>query len=227
MGNLTEFVRQHMLEPFPVQPRIDALITHVDDLNRVHEAVLKARAQIERPQPLTADCNRHAALVQQVDALRPWFAHIKCELLDKRIASWALDEERAGARLAQLVHDRRTQARTRDELTAAISANDGNRIEQIRAEIVRIEESKKERSERAQKYDLIARALGLPAAVDADTFDANGLAIAAGQSECVRQRDERSKRLTETGVTERELRLPHAFGLSLLVPEAYYDPAYR
>jgi len=63
MGNLTEFVRQHMLEPFPVQPRIDALITHIDDLNRVHEAVLKARAQIERRQPLTADCNQHAALV--------------------------------------------------------------------------------------------------------------------------------------------------------------------
>ena len=63
MGNLTEFVRQHMLEPFPVQPRIDALVTHFGDLNCAHEAVLKARAQIERRQPLTADCNRHAALV--------------------------------------------------------------------------------------------------------------------------------------------------------------------
>lgn len=216
VGNLTEFVREHMLEPFPVQPRIDALITHFDDLNRAHEAVLKARAQIERLQPLTADCNRHAALVQQVDALRgcrdalrPWFAHLKGELLDKRIANWGLDEERAGARLAQLAHERRTQARTRDELTAAISANGGNRIEQIRAEIARIEESKKERSERAQKYDLIAGALGLPAALDADTFDANGRAIAAGQSECVRQRDERSNRLTEAGVTVRELRLLH------------------
>lgn len=216
VGNLTEFVREHMLEPFPVQPRIDALITHFDNLNRAHEAVLKARAQIERLQPLTADCNRHAALVQQVDALRgcrdalrPWFAHLKGELLDKRIANWGLDEERAGARLAQLAQDRRTQARTRDELTAAISANGGNRIEQIRAEIARIEESKKERSERAQKYDLIAGALGLPAAVDTDTFDANGRAIAAGQSECVRQRDERSNRLTEAGVTVRELRLLH------------------
>jgi uncharacterized protein YPO0396 len=234
MGNLTEFVRQHMLEPFPVQPRIDALVTHFGDLNCAHEAALKARAQIERPQPLTADCNQHAALVQQVDALRrcrdalrPWFAHLKGELLDKRIANWALDEERAGATLTQFAHEWRTQARTRDELTAAISANGGNRIEQIRAEIARIEESKKERSERAQKYDLIAGALGLPAAVDADTFDANDRAIAAGQSECFRQRDERSNRLTETGVTVRDLRLLHAFGLLLLVPEAYYDPAYR
>ncbi|MEM8515457.1 uncharacterized protein YPO0396 [Massilia sp. MP_M2] len=92
--NLTEFVREHMLEPFPVQPRIDALIAHFDDLNRAHEAVLKAQAQIERLQPLTADCTRHAVLVQQVDALRgcrdalrPWFAHLKGELLDKRIAN--------------------------------------------------------------------------------------------------------------------------------------------
>ena len=86
VGSLTEFVREHMLEPFPVQPRIDALITHFDNLNRAHEAVLKARAQIERLQPLTADCNWYAGLVQQVDELhgcrdelRPWFAHLEGE----------------------------------------------------------------------------------------------------------------------------------------------------
>ena len=32
VGNLTDFVRQHMLEAFPVEPRIDALIGHFDDL---------------------------------------------------------------------------------------------------------------------------------------------------------------------------------------------------
>ena len=39
VGNLTEFVRGHMLEPFDVAPRIKALIEHFDDLNRAHEAV--------------------------------------------------------------------------------------------------------------------------------------------------------------------------------------------
>jgi uncharacterized protein YPO0396 len=33
VGNLTEFVREHMLEAFPVAPRIDALIGHFDNLN--------------------------------------------------------------------------------------------------------------------------------------------------------------------------------------------------
>ena len=46
VGNLTDFVREHMLEAFPVEARIGALIAHFDDLNRAHEAVLKAKAQI-------------------------------------------------------------------------------------------------------------------------------------------------------------------------------------
>lgn len=216
VGNLTEFVREHMLEPFPVQARIDMLITHFDDLNRAHEAVLKARAQIERLQPLNADCDRHAALVTQMDelricreALRPWFALLKTELLDKRIANLAADEERTATRLAQLEQERREHARTRDELTAAISANGGNRIEQIMGEIARVDAARSEKNTRAQQYELIASALGLPAPHDAGAFDANRGAIAAGQADCVVQRDERSNRLTEAGVTVRELRKLH------------------
>ena len=63
VGNLTDFVRSHMLEPFDVAPRITALIGHFDDLNRAHEAVLKAKRQVELLTPLVADCERHAALV--------------------------------------------------------------------------------------------------------------------------------------------------------------------
>ena len=67
VGNLTEFVRGHMLEPFDVQPRIAALIRHFDDLSRAHEAVLRARHQIEHLPPLVADCERHAELVAEVE----------------------------------------------------------------------------------------------------------------------------------------------------------------
>lgn len=216
VGNLTEFVREHMLEPFPVQPRIEALIAHFDDLTRAHEAVLKAQAQIDALQPLCVDCDRHAELVRSVDelrscrdALRPWFAGRKAALLDKRIAQLAVDEERAAAKRAQLAELRRSQRQTRDEVGAALSANGGNRIEQIRSEITRFERTRQERARRVDQYDLIARAVGLPGALDADTFDANRRAIAQGQADCIAQRDERSNRLTEAGVTVRELRRLH------------------
>ena len=84
VGNLTAFVREHMLEAADVQPRIDALIGHVDDLNRAHEAVLKAKRQIARLTPLAADCDRHRRILRQRthlrtcrDALRVYFADLK------------------------------------------------------------------------------------------------------------------------------------------------------
>ncbi|MBA2651330.1 MAG: ATP-dependent exonuclease SbcCD, C subunit-like protein, partial [Tatlockia sp.] len=46
VGNLTEFVRDHMLEAHEVGPRIESLINHFDDLNRAHNAVLKAKTQV-------------------------------------------------------------------------------------------------------------------------------------------------------------------------------------
>lgn len=216
VGNLTEFVREHMLEPFPVQPRIDALIAHFDDLNRAHESVLKARAQIDHLLPLTENCERHTALVREAmqlrgcrDTLRPWFAGLKGELLDKRIAHLEADEERAAARLAQLEQQRRSHAQGRDALTVAIAANGGNRIEQIRNEIAGLDAMRQEKSGRAAQYDFIANALSLPGAADAGAFDANRRAIEQGQLACVAERDECSNRLTEAGVTIRELRGLH------------------
>ena len=92
VGNLTDFVRDHMLEPFDVASRIEALIHHFDDLNRAHEAVLKAKRQVAQLTPLVADCEAHGALNGEVDELRAlretlhvYFAGLKRTLLDKRI----------------------------------------------------------------------------------------------------------------------------------------------
>lgn len=63
VGNLTDFVRSHMLEPFDVGSRIEALIRHFDDLDRAHQAVLKAKRQVELLAPLVDDGHRHNALV--------------------------------------------------------------------------------------------------------------------------------------------------------------------
>ncbi len=92
VGNLTDFVRTHMLEPFDVESRIQALIDHFDDLNRAHEAVLKAKAQVERLTPLVADCSSHGVLIAEIEnlracreALRPYFTGLKAGLLRERI----------------------------------------------------------------------------------------------------------------------------------------------
>ena len=80
VGNLTDFVRSHMLEPFDVAPRIQALIGHFDDLNRAHEAVLKAKRQVEMLTPLVADSARYTTLTTEVDFLRQCRDGLACPL---------------------------------------------------------------------------------------------------------------------------------------------------
>ncbi len=136
VGNLTEFVRQHMLEGFPVVPRIQALIAHFDDLNRAHEAVLRAKRQIERLTPLVADCDQHAALLTETaalrncrDALRGFFANLKAGLLETRLEGLNGELERLATQIEALKAKERDQRSQRDDIKRAIAENGGDRIE--------------------------------------------------------------------------------------------------
>lgn len=216
VGNLTDFVREHMLEAFPVEERIAALIAHFDDLHRAHEAVLKAKQQIEQLLPLTQDCARHLALLQRDEqlrgcreALRPWFAALKSALLENRLAQLALELEKTAGRLEQLQLQRTEQAVRRDEIRLAISSNGGNRLAQIDAEVARQQTLKDDRARRAAQYDGLAQALDLPGSSDDEGFLANLRSIDHGQEQCVAQRDACQNNLTEAGVTLRELRVSH------------------
>ena len=167
VGNLTEFVRNHMLEPFDVAPRIAALIAHFDDLNRAHEAVLKAKRQIALLTPLVSDCDRHIELANATEglracreALRPYFAGLKLELLDKRIA--LLDEEWAhrNTRVRALTEQRDAQRAETAELRQSIAANGGDRLERL-AEAIRIKGRERDaRKKKAERYAELVRAAG-------------------------------------------------------------------
>ncbi len=47
VDNLNDFVRSHMLEPFDTKAHIDSLVEHFDNLTQAHEAVVRARNQLE------------------------------------------------------------------------------------------------------------------------------------------------------------------------------------
>ncbi len=177
VGNLTDFVRLHMLEPFTVEPRIAALIQHFEDLNRAHEAVLKAKRQIEMLSPLVADCDTHHTMAERAeelrgsrDTLRPWFASLKLELLDKRHASLHEELSRHQITIERLEGDRRTQQARDRELRRTIAENGGDRIESIAAEIHQQEEELKRRNQKSERYGKLARQLGEHPAETAEEF---------------------------------------------------------
>lgn len=207
VGNMTEFVRHHMLERFPVDERITALIGHFDDLDRAHRAVLKAKAQIAALAPLIDDCDRYAELSSGIEelrgcreALQPWFADLKRGLLVTRLDKLGAELERLHARAARLSDERRGHAARRDEIKQAIAENGGDRLEQLKRRIDELAQRQTERRERAGRYDALASGLGLPAAADESAFLGNRDAVDAATATIDDEEAELQNRLTEATV---------------------------
>jgi len=165
VGNLTDFVRSHMLEPFDVGSRIEHLIGHFDDLDRAHQAVLKAKQQIALLTPLIADGQRYAQISQTIhslregrEALRPYFARLKADLLERRLQRLAQEAAHCDAQIAHLQEQRSNETEQKAQLTQALRDNGGERLEQLATEIRRLEKIKAQRQQKAAQYaELLAR----------------------------------------------------------------------
>ncbi len=188
VGNLTDFVRQHMLQPFPVEERIQRLVSHVDDLTRAHEAVLRAKDQLRRLTPLVEDCDQYDALTAKVqedracrDALKAWFASQLTELLSQAISEAKARLEQAALEVSQKQKQEQELQGQRDGLNQDIARNGGERLERLRSDITRHTREKGDRERRAESYDRAAANAGLPAATDGQGFLANARTVLALQ----------------------------------------------
>ncbi|MFQ3666985.1 MAG: ATP-binding protein, partial [Sphingomonadaceae bacterium] len=165
VGNLTDFVRSHMLEPFDSGQRIEALIRHFDDLDRAHQAVLKAKRQVDLLTPLVADGARHQVLAAEIqgwrearDQLRPYFARLKGGLLDRRLGLLAEEAARLDAQIERLDAQRETERVEVGRLERALRDNGGDRLEELAAEIRRLEAEKLQRQKKSERFQtLLAR----------------------------------------------------------------------
>ncbi|MCF6743722.1 hypothetical protein E9529_05415 [Blastococcus sp. KM273128] len=64
VGDLTAFVRAHMLDPVDARSKIAAILEHWGDLTRAYELVVTARQQLEKLEPVA----EHAAAYDRADA---------------------------------------------------------------------------------------------------------------------------------------------------------------
>ena len=209
VGNLTDFVRTHMLEALPMEERITGLIRHFDDLDRAHAAVLEARRKIEALAPLVDNLDRHQALTAQQaeqvadrEALRSYFSHHKAALLERRLERLDADLARLATRLDELSDQRRQEANRRDDLRQAIADSGGDRLAQLAREIEELGEARDRCRRRAERYRELAEAVGLEIAEDAEAFRANAAAV----EEALASLDDNENALTEQR-TEHELTL--------------------
>ena len=194
VGNLTDFVRNHMLEPFDVDTRIKALIHHFDDLDRSHNAVLKAKRQVELLTPLVTDGLRYADLASDIqrlregrDALRPYFAGLKREMLARRLDSLREDAARLDDRMERLTAWRDNGRVESSNLQRALRDNGGDRLEQLVNDIRLKEIEKTQRREKAERRATLLMRINEAPPADEAAFIAQRQSIGA-RTESLRER---------------------------------------
>lgn len=155
VGDLGEFVREHMLEPFDADRWTDRLVAHFDDLTSAHDAVVRATAQIDRLTPLLVDCDAHDtlgvradALVARRDALRAFTASRRIADLDGLIGALCERVEAGESRRARIGDDLAVLSAERQRLELERAGHGGDRLAAIEGEIARREVEKAARERR-------------------------------------------------------------------------------
>lgn len=178
--NITQFVRSNMLDDDDVESRITNLLHHFDDLKKAHDAVLGAKDQISRLEPIRDGAARHSELAgreargrTQRDQLQPWFTTRRLELSLEHQAELG----RTAARLTRERDERRGEEiaveRELAQIREDLRTQGGGRLAAIDAEVVDLRgRSERQRAKRAL-YAQGAEGLGLADPEDRVGFDGN------------------------------------------------------
>jgi len=216
VGNLTEFVREHMLQPEPVAERIETLIRHFDDLDRAHAAVLRARDQIAQLSPIVSDLDDHTRHGKQAelyracrDALGVWFARHRLGLLEQKRTALEHDIARLNERIEAAEGEFRDQQARSDHIRQAIRDNGGDRLEQIRRDIASEQRRRDERKADGERYAALAAQLDLAVPASAEAFENNRHSLVRLREPLQQQQADIQGRRVELEVALKELRTRH------------------
>ena len=212
VGNLNDFVRSHMLEPFDAAKAVSTLIEHFEDLTRAHEAVRKAREQLAQLEPLLSDCDNHDELGERItiaraqrDALRYYCADRKSALLSVRIADLGEAITEQQTELENTNHELSNLRERKQNLLLQRAGCGGDQIGQIEAQIHAETEQRDRRSNNAHRYhDLLGQA-GFADVAGLEQFGTRQRAIGQRAGELAQEQSDAQNRLTEIGVELKQL----------------------
>lgn len=184
--NITSFVRTNMLDDDDVAERLKNLILHFDDLKKAHDAVRRAKDQIEMLTPVREHSARHSELDAQEktcrvlrDELTPWFMSRQLELSLEHQAELA----RTAQRYTRELEAKKAQAATAQEQLAVIRddirTQGGGRLAAIDSEIHAARTEQERQKSKAASYAASAALLELADVRDQVGFDANVAALPA------------------------------------------------
>ncbi|MDX8036011.1 ATP-binding protein [Lentzea sp. BCCO 10_0856] len=207
VGNLNEFVRNHMLEPFDAADWTKRLVDHFEDLAKAHAAVRKAREQLAELRPLLAECDVYdhlaieiQSLKEQRDALPHYFADRRSRLLQAQIVTLTTDLRTRTDDLRQTKAEL-DQLRGREtELSVARAGFGGGRLSEIEKQLRTDSAERDRRQGRSQRFHQLLAEAGLRRVENAEQFSTRHRDITDAASDLDGAQAELQNKLTEIGV---------------------------
>ena len=179
VGNLNDFVRDHMLEPTDARARVRDIVDHFDDLVKAHDAVRTATEQLALLTPLIGAADRydyagtrHTALSDQRSAVAPYIAEKVRELLAHDITARSQEVAELEKHTADLTRYREALVPIRDRLTLERAGVGGDRLQELDGEIRRSVDERDARAERRRRYETLVADAHLEPVDNADGFRA-------------------------------------------------------
>jgi uncharacterized protein YPO0396 len=212
VGNLTDFVREHMLEPFDAAGAVADIVAHFDDLTKAHEAVQRAQAQLALLGPLLKELDAHDAVDEELrtlaarqGALLYYFADIKARLLDASLTSLGEQRDKLAAQQGTLTTVLKGLRQQETDLQVQRAGHGGNQLADIERQISDSEAVRDTRHARAVAFsDLLRQADLDPVATSEHFTDRRSQVIAAADMTKQALTDSQNA-LTDATVAKRDL----------------------
>jgi uncharacterized protein YPO0396 len=217
IGDLDDFIRDHMLEPTGARERLDRILQNFDNLRAAHDTVENTRRQRDRLVPISASSREHELLASSIEELKsmaqalPFRAvSLEMPLLEREIERLRGELAAEGAAIEALRGHIAAKDETKASLRSAIDNSEaGRRIGEIEAELARVVEERERRSLAAARLGEVLARLGKALPDSPRSFAAlrakleeEGPLLAA---EAGRQGEERDARLVGKREIERSL----------------------
>jgi len=180
VGNLTSFVRSHMLEASDVDVKIEELCSNFDELNQAHDTVLRAKKQMEILKPLIADAEKYALNLKSKKAkeklrelLSAYFAKHKIALIETKLNGLVIEETKTASKIKQHAQTLEEMEEQRFELKDELKRSGGDKIIGINKELMRQNHLRDARKKVHGNYHKLSKNLALNTVSSEHTFLTN------------------------------------------------------
>lgn len=169
LGNLNEFIRANMLEEVNTEEDFVKLRGHYDNLLQSYQAIERARQQVVLLEPIMQHSESYKttkkeldALIEQEEAVPPFFAHQKAKLYGDAIRSIEVDLKRKNDQVEQIRLQLKDLSEQQTQIQVTIRTDKvSEQLQQLTQQIEYAGRERSTRKAREERYNRTTKMLGL------------------------------------------------------------------